>query len=131
MSVPQFRASLTSFSVYEKKERREKRKGRGGKKSEKKKKDRREKKDEKERKRKREEERRMLNLFHLYRYHELVTLPDDFSEQLMRFLRPYPDLAWLQFLHCQKFAVLFWPWFLVLFLISWFWDSNFWFGFLV
>eukprot|EP00026_Physarum_polycephalum_P000545 Phypoly_transcript_00546.p1 GENE.Phypoly_transcript_00546~~Phypoly_transcript_00546.p1 ORF type:complete len:1040 (+),score=138.72 Phypoly_transcript_00546:1358-4477(+) len=38
------------------------------------------------------------------RYHELMTLPDDFNEQLMRFLRPYPDLAWLQFLHCQKYG---------------------------
>jgi len=33
-----------------------------------------------------------------------MTLPDDFKEQLVRFLRPYPDLSWLQFMHCQKYS---------------------------
>jgi hypothetical protein len=44
------------------------------------------------------------NFYRNGRYHELMTLPDDFNEHLLRFIRPYPDLAWLQFLHCQKYS---------------------------
>jgi len=47
----------------------------------------------------------VFDYFYVHKsYDQLLTLPSEFNEQLTEYLRPYPDIAWVQFLRCRQYA---------------------------